>query len=221
MFRTPQPSSVHDHIAPRSESQLYNITHTELVSERDTSSRHCIASDNVPARSHVVPFPSHFEHCSPSIHSVCRAMFLGARSGPSPIEVTLIRPQGTPERLQRDRTHAALDHPERDIVQARQRSRPIPACAAPEDLRGRCSTGPDDGIEVARPRLLRPDELFACITCAMSGEARWESEQDAPPIIWEYWSEVRFASGSKVYAYCQVLKGSHQLLLNTRQCQNV
>jgi hypothetical protein len=33
---------------------------------------------------------------------------------------------------------------------------------APENHRGRCSTGPDDGIEILGTRLIAPQDLLTC-----------------------------------------------------------
>ena len=69
--------------------------------------------------------------------------------------------QSTPLGLERNRVHAPLPHPIRNLMQAGQRRRHVSTGSAPEELCGGSRAGPDDGVEVLRAGLLGPEEVLA------------------------------------------------------------
>ena len=78
------------------------------------------------------------------------------------VPIALARPQRAPHRLQLDRLHAPPPHPERDVVQARERLRDVPCRPRPEDLCGRRGARPHGRVEVLGAGLHRPEDLLAC-----------------------------------------------------------
>lgn len=96
-------------------------------------------------------------------------------------------PQRTPQWLQRDCIDSTLDHPEAQVVQARERGVAIERRrrSCPEHLRRACGARPDDSVYILRRRLFGPQELLAYKqsdgrTCAPQAARTYRRGQGAP-----------------------------------------